>query len=420
MKVELRNTIQKHMNIQKQTFKLTCIILLLFLGRVYGQKVYIDENISYWYNITNEVHLNHNIFFDGDSVHIYLEFTFNQNKTSNDYDFIYELHKSYHTLDISESDTLTIENYIVSIKSNKIYTYFKLPKKDKTDIAIIRVTNKKTGIDYVYDIPFIDDYNFSTDGLVFYNEDDKTPYLSSFMNNQQAIQVKSITDFNGPIYVYYYAQYFDEAVPPMIIEDQRAAKELKIDSVFTVQLNDAFILKNEGLYFFQKDSSSANGIGVRVQDLYFPLVKTFEKVLDPLIYISTRAETDKIRTAPNPKNAFEQYWINMVKIPSLATSTVRMYYDRVEAANYLFTNFEEGWKSDMGLIYIIYGPPNDVYKSEEIIDWVYNRDLTMPVVRFSFYKVKNVFTEQHYSLLRKKSYDKNWFKSVELWRNGKK
>ena len=108
------------MNIQKQTFKLTFIILLLFLGRLYGQKVYIDENISYWYNITNEVHLNHNIFFDGDSAHIYLEFTFNQNKTSNDYDFIYELHKSYHTLDISESDTLTIENYIISIKSNKI------------------------------------------------------------------------------------------------------------------------------------------------------------------------------------------------------------------------------------------------------------------------------------------------------------
>ncbi|MCK5469360.1 MAG: GWxTD domain-containing protein, partial [Cyclobacteriaceae bacterium] len=232
--------------------------------------------------------------------------------------------------------------------------------------------------------------------------------------------VKSITDFSGPVFVYYYAQYFDEAVPPMIIEDERAAKELKIDSVFTVQQNDPLVLNNEGLYFFQKDSSSANGIGIRVQDPYFPLVKTFDKVLEPLIYISTRSETDAIKNAPDPKVAFEQYWIKLTKIPSLATSTVRKYYERVESANYLFTNFEEGWKSDMGLIYIIYGPPNDVYKSEEIIDWVYNRDLTMPMVRFSFYKVKNVFTDQHYTLLRKKNYDKNWFKSVELWRNGKK
>jgi GWxTD domain-containing protein len=174
------------------------------------------------------------------------------------------------------------------------------------------------------------------------------------------------------------------------------------------------------LYFFQKDSSSADGIGIRVQDRYFPLVKSFDKVLEPLIYISTRTETEQIRNAPDRKAAFEEYWINMVKVPNVATATVSKFYDRVEAANFLFTNFEEGWKSDMGMIYIVYGPPNDVYKSEEIIDWVYSRDLTMPVIRFSFYKVKNVFTHDHYTLLRKKNYESNWFKSVELWRTGKK
>ena len=416
----IKNYYLKYMNIQTHTFKLALVILLFSAGKIHGQRIYIDENISYWYNVTNEVHINHNIFFDGDSAHLYLEFTFNQGNIFDAYDFTYELHNSYHTLDILKTDTLDIEDYIVAIKSNKIFTYFKLPIGDKSDLAIIRVTNKKTGIDYAYDIPFMNDYNFSTDGLVLYNEDGKTPYLNTFINKNQSIRVKSITNFSGPIFVYYYSQYFDEAVPPMIIEDQRAAKELKIDSVFTVQPNDSIVFNSEGLYFFQKDSSSANGIGIRVQDPYFPLVKTFEKVMEPLIYISTSSETDAIRNAPNPNDAFEQYWIKLTKIPSLATSTVRKYYERVEGANYLFTNFEEGWKSDMGLIYIIYGAPNDVYKSEEIIDWVYNRDLTMPVIRFSFYKVKNVFTDQHYTLLRKKNYDKNWFKSVELWRKGKK
>ena len=408
------------MNIHIQSFKLVLILLLFSFGKIHGQKIFIDENISYWYNITNEVHINHNVFFEGDSAHLFLEFTFMQGKLFDDYDFIYELHQSYHTLNILSSDTLNIKDYIIAIKSNQIVTYSKLPYNDKTDIVIIRVIDKKTGIDYAYDIPFIEDYNFSTDGLVFYSEDGLTPHLSSFINMNQSIQIKSITDFNGPVFVYYYAQYFDEAVPPMIIEDQRAAKELKIDSVFTVQLNDPFVLNSEGLYFFQKDSSSANGVGIRVQDPYFPLAKTFDKVLEPLIYISTRSETDAIKNSTDPKVAFEQYWIKLTKIPSLASSTVRKFYERVEGANYLFTNFEEGWKSDMGLIYIIYGPPNDVYKSEEIIDWVYNRNLTMPTVRFSFYKVKNVFTDHHYTLLRKKNYDKNWFKSVELWRKGKK
>lgn len=413
-------TIQKHMKIYKQFFILIIVALFFHFGKTYGQKIYIDENISYWYNVSNEVHLNHNVFFEGDTAHVYLEITFNQGKLFDDYDFIYEFHKSYHTLDILAFDTLNIKDHIVAIKSNQIFAHLKLPHNDNTDIAVIKVINKKTGIDNNYDIPFIEDYNFSTDGLIFYNEDGTTPYLKSFINKQQTFQLKSVDDFKGPVYVFYYAQYFDEAVPPMIIKDQRTSKELKIDSVFSVQTDDPFILKKEGLYFFQKDSSSANGIGIRVQDPYFPLVKTFDKVLEPLIYISTRTETDAIRNAQNPNEAFEAYWLKLTKIPSLATSTVRQYYERVEAANYLFTSFEEGWKSDMGLIYIIYGPPNDVYKSEEIIDWVYNRDLTMPVVRFSFYKVKNVFTDQHYTLLRKKNYDKNWFKAVELWRKGKK
>ncbi len=406
------------MNIK--TLKIILIISIISFGKIYGQKIYIDENISYWYNDANEVHMQHNVFFEGDSAYIYLEITFNEGKLFDQYHYVYELHKSYHTLDIISSDTINIKEHLIAIKSNKVFAYLKLPNNDKTDIAIIKMINKNTGMDFVYDIPFISDYNFSTDGLVFYEGDGKTPVLGSFINKQKVLQIKSSNDYQGPVFVYYYSQYFDEAVPPMIIKDQRAAKDLKIDSVFSIQTNSSFELNNEGLYFFQKDSSSANGIGIRVQDPYFPLVKTFDKVLEPLIYISTREETDAIKAASDPKKAFEQYWIKLTKIPSLATSTVANFYNRVETANYLFTNFEEGWKSDMGMIYIIYGPPSDVYKSEEIIDWVYNRDLKMPTVRFSFYKVKNVFTEDHYSLLRKKSFDKNWFKSVELWRNGKK
>ncbi len=395
------------------------LIIFAAISIGYGQKVFIDENISYWYNVNNDVHMNHNIFFEGDSAYLYLEIDFND-KLFDDFQYVIEYHESYHKLDIDQADTINIQDHIIAIKSGKIFAYFILPRKEKIELAVIKAINKKNGIDFTYDIPFMENYNFSTDGLVFFEEDGTTPILKSFINKDQPILVKSINDYSDLIYVYYYAEDFDEAVPPMVIKDNRASKELKIDSVFTVELDQQFNLRKEGLYFFQKDSSSADGIGIRVQDPYFPLVKTFDKVLEPLIYISTRDETNAIRNAPDPKKAFEEYWIKLVKIPSLATSAVQKYYERVEAANYLFTNFKEGWKSDMGLIYIIYGPPNDVYKSEEIIDWVYNRDLTMPTVRFSFYKVKNVFTEDHYSLLRKKNYDKNWFKSVELWRNGKK
>jgi GWxTD domain-containing protein len=410
--------------IDMKTHKIAYIYVsacLLFISTTtQGQKIYIDENISYWYNTTSDLHIDHNVFVDENTIHLLLEINFNNQKIYDSYHYSYELHESYHTLDIRRTDTIDIKDHIVAIKANKIFVQLTLPYDDKIDIAIIRMTNKKTGIDYTYDIPLIKDYNFSSEGLVFYEQDSLTPHLQNFVGVNQRLMLKSVNPYPGPVYCFYYNHNFDEAVPPMVVEDQRAGKQLSIDSVFSISLNETISFSKEGLYFFQKDSSSANGIAIRVQDKFFPLAKTFDAVLDPLIYISTRTETEKIRSASNPRQAFEDYWIDMVKIPNLATSTVRQYYERVAAANYLFTTFEEGWKSDMGLIYIVYGPPNDVYKSEEIIDWVYNQDLSMPNIRFSFYKVKNVFTDHHYTLLRKKSYDKNWFKSVELWRDGKK
>lgn len=401
------------------------ILLLLsltaFSGKeLMGQKVFIDENIKYWYDIHTDLLVNHNLFTDRDSTYIILEVNFNNGKIFDDYHYVLELHKSYHVLEIQHKDTIDVSDHIVAIKANKIFLKLTMPITTGSDLALIRLTDKKTGIDYVYDIPLINGYNFSSDGLIFYNENGETPYLDDFVSIQQTLTLKSVNEYTRPVYCFYYSHFFDEALPPMVEEDTRVGKGLVIDSVFMVSLNEPLTFAKEGLYFFQKDSSASDGLAIRAQDNFFPLVKTIDQVLAPLIYISTRTETDKIRNAPNPRQAFEEYWINLVKIPNLATSTVRQYYERVEAANYLFTTFKEGWKTDMGLIYIVFGPPDDVYKSEEIVDWVYNKDLTMPTVRFSFYKVKNVFTDHHYTLSRKKNYDKIWFSSVENWRKGKK
>lgn len=384
-----------------------------------GQKVVIDENISYFFNVSTDLHLSHNIYLKPDSISLLLEINYNNGKIFDNYDYIVEFHKSYHVLEVLRKDTINIREHIIAIRAGKIFVKLKLPRLQKADLLLIRCYDRRTGVDYIYDIPLIQEYNFSTDGLSFYSQDGITPILDDFLSTGETLMIKC-EDGNVPVHGFYYKHPFDEALPPMVVEDSRAGRDLIIDSVFTIQAGDIFTLTGKGLYFFQRDSTSGNGIAIRIEDEFFPLVKTIDELLNPVIYISTRAETDKIRSDPDPKQAFEQYWINLVKIPNLATSTVRLFYERVEAANYLFTTFKEGWKTDMGLIYIIYGPPNDVYKSEEIIDWVYNQDLTIPTVRFSFYKVKNVFTDQHYTLLRKKDYDRIWFRSVENWRKGKK
>ncbi len=393
-------------------------VFLLFVTRTIAQGVFIDENITYFYKMNNEIRAEHHVFQYGDSLIFHFELSYN-NRFFDDFHYTFRLVDSYHTSDVLFKDTLDIQKHIISISAGKVFLKLAVPYDSRADVAILSVIGKQSGIDYNFDIPLIPDYNFSNDGLIFFNADGSTPYLNSFINSQKEFMVSSIQPYDKPIYGFHYSYEFEEAVPPMIIEERKGNSGFRADSVFMVNPREVIQFEKKGLYYFQKDSSSTNGIGIRVQDKYFPLTKTFNEILPPLIYLSTSAETAQIRNAENPKQAFDQFWIDNAKVPSLASEAVSRYYERVASANYLFTSFKEGWKTDMGIIYIIFGPPNDVYKSEELIEWVYNQDMTMPNLRFSFYKVKNVFTDDHYTLMRKKTYDKVWFKSVELWRAGK-
>ncbi|MCH7783138.1 GWxTD domain-containing protein [candidate division KSB1 bacterium] len=40
------------------------------------------------------------------------------------------------------------------------------------------------------------------------------------------------------------------------------------------------------------------------------------------------------------------------------------YYRRVRFANEEFTQYKDGWKTDRGMIYILFGPPNQVFYSD--------------------------------------------------------
>ena len=72
------------------------------------------------------------------------------------------------------------------------------------------------------------------------------------------------------------------------------------------------------------------------------------------------------------------------------------------------------------MIYTIYGNPDKVFKHDEYEEWIFNQNINMPAIRFTFVKIKNVFADNHYTLVRDKKFDKHWFRAVELWRSGKK
>jgi|APEBP8051072266_1049373.scaffolds.fasta_scaffold03250_2 GWxTD domain-containing protein len=93
-------------------------------------------------------------------------------------------------------------------------------------------------------------------------------------------------------------------------------------------------------------------------------LKDLEKASDQLIYIAGPDEIDFIQDGKDfaeKLDRFMQFWEK--KDPTQGTpenEVFNEYYRRIEFANKNFKQMLEGWRSDMGMVYVTLGSPNNV------------------------------------------------------------
>lgn len=80
-----------------------------------------------------------------------------------------------------------------------------------------------------------------------------------------------------------------------------------------------------------------------------------------LRYVATREEMEQMQTAPTEadrQKKFEEFWKKIDPTPySDRNEAFDDYYMRINYANQKFKAFQEGWLSDMGMVYVIFGSP---------------------------------------------------------------
>jgi len=78
-------------------------------------------------------------------------------------------------------------------------------------------------------------------------------------------------------------------------------------------------------------------------------------------YVASREEMEIIQTAPDEaekQKRFEEFWKKLDPTPySDRNEAFDDYYSRINFANQKFKAFQEGWLSDMGMVYVIFGAP---------------------------------------------------------------
>jgi GWxTD domain-containing protein len=251
--------------------------------------------------------------------------------------------------------------------------------------------------------------NYPINGFAAKND---APILEKYLIQNTTVRLE-----NGKTgIVSYYNDVFPTATPAFAESAGRVSKGMKVDSTFAYSPDEAITLTKPGLYLFQNDTTTAYGFAFRVEEDY-PRLRKVESLAEPLIYVCTRQEFERIRQAKGDKRAFDRVILTITGDAERAKRFMRSYFRRVEFANQYFTSYKEGWKTDRGMIYIIFGPPSQVFRFADREVWNYKNEMFK--TEFEFAKSPTLFDPDNFVLIRNKKYTDTWYEVIDLWRNAR-
>ncbi len=331
----------------------------------------------------------------------------------------YSLYESYESKIILDSAALfytdSIEYGLNSTLSEVLFVKAKAPGDYILKVSILDIHRGK---ELSYYLPIYKKSMIGSQSFMLFDKDSSLLFRNYISPNEN-VSLKYLNISQEKLFVHYYKRDFPLARPPFVL-DKEQAFNYKADSTFSIPVfngnSHQFNLVKEGFYFFQSDTNSREGFTIYRYYDDFPVISSAEHVISPLRYISTQREYDILTSSSNKKLTADSFWLVNTGHPNRARQLISRYYNRVQEANNMFSSFLEGWKTDRGMVYIVLGPPNYVYRATNTENWVYGEAGNPGSLRFSFIRVNNPFTNNDYNLYRNPMFKETWYNSVENWR----
>ncbi len=116
-------------------------------------------------------------------------------------------------------------------------------------------------------------------------------------------------------------------------------------------------------------------------------VGNISQAIQNMRYILDDDEWKKLSKAKSDEQErlFIEYWLSRDPTPETKENELMdEYFSRINYSNVNFKTYTDGWKSDMGMIYVLFGPPDDLE--------VYNDPLSrMYQQRWHYYRINKFF-----------------------------
>ncbi len=372
---------------------LKCILLILAMGGLLSVRAIDLTNVdlSHQYDPDAPARLVHRVTQSGGIITVYLDVTTDSTSV-----WVREffLQRGY---DASEEVLLNPSVETVESTNVRWRGTISFPAPNHEDLLVVRLASD---FEFYFDVP-LRNGRLPFPGLVPLSKGE--PVLTSYLvstslhwNTDRQIQVSSYVDKAGP------------AEAPME-EMKQLAPILSEDTLFVMV--DSTFLQEYNFYYFREDSASDKGLTLFKAPPYYPTFRMIHELIGPMRYLTTDAEYRALTQSNKPKRTFDEFWINTYGTKFRARNAIRKYFKSVEYANQYFTLFKAGWKTDQGMVFIVYGTPMQMFRTDNTETWIYDD------VSFEFIKVSTLFGP-YYALRKDRKYEKEWYNQVGRLRKG--
>jgi GWxTD domain-containing protein len=232
------------------------------------------------------------------------------------------------------------------------------------------------------------------------------------------------------LFISYYKPLKEIPYPPALLLPEKTI-DYPADTVIAMQYSDtmSIMFPEGGVYLCSVDRNSDEGYTFFNFSENFPYMTSPEVMIEPLAYLASEQEMNELQSSAKPKVSLDEFWIKCGGNIDKSRELIRIYYTRILYSNYYFTSIKEGWRTERGMIYTIYGPPDKVYKSADGENWGYRKPvlksswgggfhLKEDYLYFNFRVRQSKYSENDYYLSRSETLVSYWDKAVASWRKG--
>lgn len=428
--------------ISAKTILLLSIIMTMAAFSCSTPKPVVDsKDLSYLYNpLKNSINPRYSVFNESDDQSILSVKFFNTDLYFNEANpsgapmaLMTVIVKVYNlTQAISLADTAYYDFNIARDRSKQEYLY-KIPlkvEKGTEYVVEIKILDRIRLIAIQAFVPFntlsyYNRYNFYARGYLLKNE-----LLKPLIRKDEFFNLVYGRAKPDTFYISFYKPYLEFPYPPSTVLPEKPGAT-KPDTVVALPYSDTLPLMfpRKGIYFCSVAKNIYEGYTFMNFGAEFPAMTSPEPMIEPLCYLASEDEMTEMKANPKPKVALDGFWLKCGGNVEKARELIRIYYTRVLYSNYYFTSYKDGWRTDRGMIYIIYGPPDKLYKTSDGETWGYRKQVVRTswgtnysvreeYLNFTFKKRENMFSDNEYTISRSETVVSYWDQAVLAWRKG--